>query len=518
MKKILRPVFRIVFGRTMLTIMMFLIQIGILFAGFRWLSAYMHVAITGFSLLGGFLIVYIINKEDNPAFKMAWILPVCLLPVFGALFYLSVLLNPGGLGLKKQVQEIGQVTRRMKIQKEGVREAMKAAGTGISRLGFYLEDCAGFPACRNTEVTYFPLGEDMYADLLEELKKAEHFIFMEYFIIDKGEMWDGILKILEEKAKKGVEVRVMYDGMCSLILLPYHYPEKLKKMGIQAKMFAPIIPLFSTHQNNRDHRKITVIDGRVAYTGGVNLADEYINKKERFGHWKDTAVKLAGDAVWSFTLMFLGMWNIWQPGREDYTRYRTVLQDTDPLSEQRERGFVIPYGDSPYDGENTGENVYMDMLYQAENYVHIMTPYLIIDNEMLTALQYAAKSGVDVKLILPHIPDKKAAFYIARTYYPALLKAGVKIYEYRPGFVHAKCFVVDGKKAAIGSINLDYRSFYLHFECGVYIYGNPAISHIEEDFENTLEKCIPVDMKYYRSLPVWEKGYGRILKLIAPLL
>lgn len=517
MRKRLRPLFKLVFSRFMFTIIMVLVQIVTLFAGFTWLSGNMHFVLTAASILGGVLIIYIINKEDNPAFKMAWILPICILPVFGALLYLMVVLNPGGLGLRKRVQEIKEETLRInRLEREGTAAepaGMPAAPTG-HRLAHYLEHCAGFHAYANTKVIYFPLGENMYEDLLEELRRAERFIFLEYFIIDRGEMWNCILEILKEKAASGVEVRVMYDAMCSVFLLPYHYPKQLQEMGIQAKMFSPIIPLFSTHQNNRDHRKIAVIDGRMAYTGGVNLADEYINKKARFGHWKDTAVKLEGDGVWSFTLMFLQMWGMWEGRLEKYGAYRLPSM---PVKDAGQ-GFVIPYGDSPYDGENIGENVYLDILYQAKDYVHIMTPYLIIDNEMQTALQYAAKSGVDVKLILPHIPDKKTAFYIARTFYPALLRAGVRIYEYEPGFVHAKSFVADDVMGTVGSINLDYRSFYLHFECGVYLYESPVLLQLEADFKATLAGCLPVTMESYRRLPLWEKACGHLLRLVAPLL
>ena len=271
----------------------------------------------------------------------------------------------------------------------------------------------------------------------KQLLKAEKFIFMEYFIVEKGYMWDSILEILKVKVKEGVEVRFLYDGMNTLTRLPYHYPRELESFGIQCRIFAPIVPALSTRQNNRDHRKIVVIDGQTAFTGGINLADEYINKKERFGYWKDTGIMVQGEAVKSFTMMFLEMWNTERFSvHDDYEKYLNV-----PIKKvENAKGYVLPYGDSPLDGENVGESMYMDILNTASRYVHIMTPYLILDNEMLMSLKYAAKRGVDVKIIMPHIPDKKYAFVLAKTYYNELLESGVEIYEFEPGFVHAKSF------------------------------------------------------------------------------
>ena len=317
--------------------------------------------------------------------------------------------------------------------------------------------------------------------------------------------------------KEGVEVRVMYDGMCCLMLLPYHYPRVLEKKGIRCKMFSPVRPTLSTYQNNRDHRKIVVIDGHTAFTGGVNLADEYINRKVRFGHWKDTAIMLKGDAVQSFTMMFLQMWNVTERQPEDYGKYAVPKDYEHPLAADYS-GFILPYGDSPMDREQVGERVYLDILNQARNYVHIMTPYLILDDEMVNALSYAAKRGIDVKLIMPHIPDKKYAYMLARTFYPELTRAGVKIYEYTPGFVHAKVFVSDDEKAVVGTINLDFRSLYLHFECAAYIYRNSVVYDVEHDFEETLKKCSLITMEDCKNYSWMGKKLGRLMRLIAPLM
>ena len=314
---------------------------------------------------------------------------------------------------------------------------------------------------------------------------------MEYFIVDEGLMWGKVLEILARKAKEGVDVRVMYDGSCEFALLPRDYPRRLKALGIKCKVFAPVSPFVSTHYNYRDHRKILVIDGHTAFNGGVNLADEYINEKKKFGHWKDVAVMMKGEAVKSFTLMFLQMWGITE--KED----ETVRFLSYPALPQEAKGFVIPYGDCPLDNDKLGERVYMDILNRAVQYVHIMTPYLILDGEMETALKFAAEKGVEVALLLPGIPDKVIPYALAKTHYASLIASGVKIYEYTLGFVHAKAFVSDAREAVVGTINLDYRSLYHHFECAAYLYNTDCIAKIEEDFQ----ACLKLTGGYGKSAP-----------------
>lgn len=308
-------------------------------------------------------------------------------------------------------------------------------------------------------------------------------------------------------------MRVMYDGMCEVALLPADYPKRLAKLGIKAKAFSPILPIVSSHYNYRDHRKILVIDGKVAFNGGVNLADEYINHVEKFGHWKDTAVMLKGEAAKSFTLMFLQMWNIDEKA-PDFAPYP---EDKSFCPEQA-GGYVMPFGDCPLDEDKVGEAVYMDILNRANYYVHIMTPYLILDGELASALKYAAQRGVDVKLILPGIPDKKAAYALAKSHYQELVNAGVKIYEYTPGFVHAKVFVSDDSKAVVGTINLDYRSLYHHFECGTFLYQTACIAEIEKDFQDTLAKCRQVTQESIKKEKMSYKLMGGFLKFFAPLM
>lgn len=521
MKK-LRGLFRIIFGRTAFVVLFLAIQIGVIMGAFRWLSDYMHIVYAVSLLLSAVVIIYIFNEPISSSFKMAWIVPVLVIPVFGVLLYLFVQVQFQTKLLASRLKKNISDTKPYLKQDEEVRDQIRKVSCHSAHLMTdYMTDHAGYPAYGNTRAEYFPLGEDKFEALLRELRQARHFIFMEYFIIERGYMWDSILQVLEEKVREGVEVRVMYDGMCCLMLLPYHYPKVLEKKGIRCKMFSPIKPTLSTYQNNRDHRKIVVIDGHTAFTGGVNLADEYINRKVRFGHWKDTAVMIKGDGVKSFTMMFLQMWNVTERHPEDYANY-AFLKDTGagyPDSPRlREGGFILPYGDSPMDRERVGEQVYMDILNQAKHYVHIMTPYLILDDELENSLCYAAKRGIDVIIIMPHIPDKKYAYLLARTYYLELIGAGVKIYEYTPGFVHAKVFVSDDEKAAVGTINLDFRSLYLHFECGTYIYRNPVVLDVEEDFKETLKSCRAVTLEDCRQYSWIGRKVGRFLRLIAPLM
>lgn len=515
MKRFINCVYKIVFGRTLSIVLMMVLQILVLVGSFTYLGIKYPFIWEVMNFLGGVVIIYIINRDEPPEFKLSWIIPLCLFPVFGVLIYVFIMGNFGGIGLKKKLGRRVQETEGMLTRSEETEAAIQKCPEVFKGFAHYMENTAGFPVYHNSVAKYYPLGEDKFADLIVELKKAEKYIFLEYFIIERGIMWNTILEILKEKVKEGVEVRVMYDGMCSILLLPYNYPRELKKYGIKAKMFAPIVPFLSTTQNNRDHRKIVVIDGKVAFTGGVNLADEYINQVERFGHWKDVAVKITGDAVRSFTIMYLQMWNVSEQGSENYETYvKNVVYEQSLCHD----GFVIPYGETPTRSTEVGKTVYQSIINGSAKYVHIMTPYFIVGREFLDCMRYAAHRGVKVSMILPHIPDKKVVYYIARTFYPELLRAGIKVYEYMPGFVHAKVFVSDDQCATVGTINLDYRSFYHHFECGAYFYDNSVVAGVEEDFQKTLLQCQEITMDYYKKIPLYQKLIGRVSKLVAPLL
>ena len=403
-------------------------------------------------------------------------------------------------------------------------KALSEDKSGIVEMSKYLSKTGDFPIYNNTEVTYFSSGEEKYEALIEELKSAKKFIFLEYFIITEGYMWGTILKILIDKVKEGVEVRVLYDGMCEMSQLPHNYAERLETFGIKANTFSKIHPFVSTYYNYRDHRKVLVVDGKVAFNGGVNLADEYINRQKRYGHWKDSAVMIKGDAVKAYTLMFLQMWSEEQGYVElgDYLEADSTprISKTVDLSENKfsPSGYVMPYSDIPLDDEKVGENIYMDVLNRAHSYVHIMTPYLVLDDELRTSIKYAASRGVDISIILPGIPDKKMAYALAKSHYKDLVKSGVHIYEYTPGFVHTKNFVSDDEKAIVGTINLDYRSLYHHFECATYMYKTDAVADVERDFQDTLAKCREVNLDTIKHEKIFYKLMGPLVKLIAPLM
>jgi len=454
----------------------------------------------------------IINMDMDPSSKITWLVVIAIRPDFGSFLFWYIRRDLGFNALKYQVTQINRKTADIISQDTDTSRKLTAESPANSLLAKYISRSGCYPVYDHTDVTYFPSGEEKFRRMLTELERAEKFIFIEYFIIDEGHMWGKILDILSRKARRGVEIMVMYDGSNEFTTLPRGYNRQLEKLGIKCKVYAPATPFVSTHYNYRDHRKILVIDNRVAFTGGINLADEYINRIEKYGHWKDTAIMLKGPAVKSFTLMFLQMWNVSTPFAE-YSRY---LQQ--PSEEYDVSGYIIPYGDSPVDKFKVGRQVYLDIINRAEKYVHIMTPYLILDNELESALKFAAERGVDVKIMLPGIPDKKAPYALAKTHYSTLLDSGVEIYEYIPGFVHAKVFVSDAEKAVVGTINLDYRSLYHHFECAAYMYKTGCISDIEQDFLDTLKRCRQVTKETVKREKLYIKITGKLLKIVAPLM
>lgn len=513
LKKGQKGIVHALFSRFGLILLLLAVQVLILFGIFQWFEEFLPHVLGGTALFSLFMVIYLLNSSINPTAKITWLIVIMLLPVFGVLLFLYTQSDIGHRALKKRSLEIIDATRKSIPQSAEVMERFSVENPGAAALAHYIARSGCYPVFEHTAVTYFPLGEDKFEEMLKQLESAQHFIFMEYFIVDEGLMWGSVLEILAQKAAAGVDVRLMYDGACEFALLPHDYPKRLEKLGIKCKMFAPVSPFVSTHYNYRDHRKILVIDGHTAFNGGVNLADEYINQTVRFGHWKDTAVMLKGEAAKTFTLMFLQMWQI-DEGRDESIHFLSY-----PVSPKKEaEGFVIPYGDCPLDNDKLGERVYMDILNRSLEYVHIMSPYLILDGEMETALKFAAERGVEVILILPGIPDKKIPYALAKTHYASLLDSGVKIYEYTPGFVHAKVFVSDAKEAVVGTINLDYRSLYHHFECATYLYQTDCISEIEADFQSTLGKCRQVTAETVRRESWRVKLTGRLLKAVAPLL
>lgn len=512
-KKKFKKLINIIFSQRTTIILLLALQllfIFVIFQSFTAHYAYLHVI---FSTVAIILAIYILNSSENPAYKLAWIVPLVIVPIFTVVLYLILKNQFSTRKVRNLYAKKCAATRPYLKTDKQIMSYLEENDKELYKLAKYVDISGGYPICGNTEVTYFPLGENKFAAMLEELKKAKEFIFMEYFIIDDGEMWQAIVEILLEKAKQGVEVRLLYDGMGSQFTLPFRYKKKLTEQGVKCLVFNPFRPMLSSIQNNRDHRKILVIDGNVAFNGGVNIADEYINRKERFGHWKDTAVMLKGDGVWNFTMMFLQMWEVVSGDKTEYNMYRPTIKNT------VNNGFVIPYGDSPLDDENVGELVYMDMINNAKDYIYISTPYLVPDHEMITALGYAAKSGVDVRIITPEIPDKWYVSCITKSFYSDLMAQGVKIYEYKGGFNHAKTFLSDDRSAVVGTINLDYRSLYLHFECATYMYKTSCIKDIRADFDDLFENsCHQITYDDIHNRSAWGKFMSVVLRPFAPLL
>lgn len=491
----------LIFSRTTFIVLLLIFNFCLLFSFllgfFEGLPAYLGSMV----LFTAIVLLYVLNSRANPSVKLSWCILIGILPIFGTALYFYVQSDLGHRMVKRIV--------RSSVEESLPHVQKPETPADLPDIARYLKQYAHAEAYTNSTVQYFPLGELAFQEMLRQMESAEKYIFLEYFIIEPGEMWNRMLDVLYRKAQSGVEIRVLYDGTCAITTLPSHYPNQLKKLGIPCKTFAPVRPFVSTHYNYRDHRKILIIDGHTAFTGGINIADEYINAREKFGHWKDNAMMVQGQAVQGFTLLFLQMWNY----REKDRIFSPYLQLPEAISGN---GFVIPFGFGPSDTEQTGKMVYMNLLNQAKRYVYIMTPYLILDGEMVTAFRFAAQRGVDVRLILPHIPDKKYAFLLAKSHYAELLEAGVKIYEYTPGFVHSKIFLCDDTQAVAGTINLDYRSLYLHYECAAYLWNIPALAQIKEDFEDTFAKSQVIDTVEKPAL--FTRMITAILKLLAPLM
>ena len=510
MKKILRFLISRVFWFSLLIV----VQIGIfavILFNISSYSTYLYAAFVLFSLI---IVIWLVAKDDNPSYKITWIILIMTLPVVGWFFYLKF----GNKTLPHRYWEKIAANEAahpaLFTAEEGDTAALLEQYPHHRVLTDYIRNISGFPAYGGTQVEYAPLGEDFFRQLMRELPKAKKFIFLEYFILEKGLMWDSVLEVLRERAAAGVEVCVIYDDFGCIQRLSASYPKELAGFNIKAVPYNPMRPSMDPSLNYRDHRKICVIDGQVGFTGGINLADEYINKVERFGHWKDTSVLLRGTAVRSLTRMFLQQWTL-NAGSDTLDRPEEEYLTARALPAQ---GYVQPYPDSPLDHFNVAENAYLHLIQRADHYVYITTPYLILDNEFVTTLKTAAESGVDVRIMTPGIPDKKMVFLLTQSYYEQLLEAGVRIYEYQPGFLHAKSFVCDDEIAVVGTINLDYRSLYLHFENGVWFYKNKVVGDILEDFRETLNYCDPINIEFCRDRNILVRGFQSILRLFAPLL
>ena len=458
-------------------------------------------------------LIYILNRDEIPENKLPWLVILLLLPILGAFVFMLLSSNSTSKDDYLRYEKSAKKIRPHMRQTENI-EKLRTLDIDAYAQARYLFDGARMPVFNKSKTTYYPLGEDFHVDLLAELKKAKHFIFMEYFIVQEGVMWDSVHRVLRDKVTQGVEVYMLYDDLGCMATLPDDYYKELCDEGIHCLPCNKFKPILSHIHNNRDHRKITVIDGKVGFTGGINLADEYINAYEKHGHWKDTAVKIEGEAVKSLSALFMSLWNMQSDHQLSADMYLSGF-----VCEDCGSGYVVPFGDSPspIDTEDIGKTVYMNMLSAARDYVYITTPYLICDRELINAICNASRRGVDVRLITPHIPDKKAIFLMTRSNYKKLIDSRVKVYEYTPGFVHAKSFVCDDKFAVCGTINLDYRSLVHHFECGAWMYNTESIIDMKDDFLSTVEVSQLVS-KHDATLGFFDRMFAEIMKVFSPLL
>ena len=511
----MKKFFTIVFSRVMYTALFVIVQVGAVLLVLRFFSeqfVYFYALCVLLSVCTG---LHVLNRDINPSYKIAWLIPIMLLPIFGGLMYVMFSKTRTSKKEKLRMSDIQHRYSQAMAPHESAEEILAAIDPSAAIHSRYIDTAAGAPPYRRTQTRYLSIGEEYFSAMKEELEKAERFIFLEYFIVEEGVMWDGILDILKRKVKEGVEVRVMYDDLGCLFTLPQFYDRTLEKYGIKVCVFHRFNSILNARFNARDHKKICVIDGNVGFTGGINLADEYINQYEKHGHWKDSGVLLKGDAVWSLTVMFLSVWDY---SKKENSSFSDFAPSPDYVANIEGDGFVQPYTDMPVDNELVGETVYLNLINRAERYVYITTPYLIIDNEMMMALRTAAKSGVDVRIITPGVPDKKIVNKLTKSYYGPLISDGVRIYEYTPGFIHAKNFVADDEYGVVGTINLDYRSLYLHYECAVWMYKSKAVGGIKKDYLETLEKCREITPESMKKKTLLQNIGLAVLRAFAPMM
>ncbi len=497
--------------RIIVSALLLLLQIVFLFFAVYSLSKSYFWVYTASVIAGIILVIYIVNRRGNPSYKITWIIFILIFPIFGISVYL---LWGGGRVMPHKRKKMMKCERRYKPylnKDENLRNKLRYYDVLHSRQADYLAGESGYPLYNNTSTEFLAPGEKFLPRFLEELEKAEKYIFIEFFILAEGYMWDRIHEILKRKAAEGVEIRIIFDDFGSIKRQHKDFIVRLRSEGMRVSVFNPIGPTMNIFMNNRNHRKIVVIDGKVAVTGGLNIGDEYINKIERFGKWLDCAVIIKGDAVRSFLVMFCCMWEFTTDKRIEIEKY---IANAPAESE----GFVLPYCDDPLNERNPAEGIYMQILNTAQEYVYIASPYLIIDNSMINTLKMAARSGIDVRIITPYIPDKWYVHPVTRYNYLELLEAGIRIYEYTPGFIHSKLFVSDDMVATVGTVNMDYRSFALHFECGAWICDNDTVIDIRDHLKEVMEQSKEITLAKWRKRKTGERLKQAILHLFAPFM
>ena len=511
----MRKILSFFINRIVFFLIPFLLQFSIIIALIFLLEEYIIFVYALMMIMALVLVTYVISNDDNPAYKIGWIVIMLSVPIFGAFVYLFYGGKRLPVVIKKRTEKIVEETKDLLETDYEILEEITGKDRMNGGQANYLE-LEGFPVYKNSDVKFLSSGQVKWEHLLNDLKKARHHIFLQYFIIREGEMWASILHVLEKKAAEGLDVRVMFDDIGCLPSLPPHYERTLRAKGIKCNVINPlrVYRNFTMIQNNRDHRKMCIIDGYIGYVGGINLGDEYVNITSPYGKWRDCALRVEGDAVWTLTVSFFKNWMIYDDKKQTFEDYRP---ENFMKHVEKRKGYVIPFEDSPLDYNDIGENVYLNIINSATKEIFITTPYLIPPNEIITALTLAGRRGVDVRIVTPNIPDKKNIFLLTQSYYKKLLEAGVKIYQYTPGFIHSKTFVADGKVAVCGTINLDFRSLYLHFENAIWMYKSKAVLEMREDYLEGLEECHRITLEEVKQWKLIKKIWQGVLRIFAPL-
>ncbi len=486
-------VIKFLFNRSNIIVFLLIIEILLIAVSAIMFNAFFGYFYGVIGIISGIIILYVLNRDQDPVVKLPWVFVIIITAPIGGLIYILYGSNRPSKKFRNLFDKIFEYSKKYALINREIIKKLEEENPHIVSQAKFIASASSSPLYENSTAKYFSSGESFFEEFLNQLEKAKKFIFMEYFIIDSGVMWDKIHDILKRKTTQGVEIRIIYDDIGSIYRLPYNFDKIISAEGINCIKFNKFMPLISSIHNNRDHRKLTIIDGLVAFTGGINIADEYINVKKRFGHWKDSALMVNGQAVKNMTLEFLQMFNLQTGKLEDYEKY---ISATDEVQIETD-GFIQPFDDGPAPlfKDRVGKNVLINILNQSKDYVYLTTPYLITDYSFLSAIKLAAKRGVDVKIITPHIPDKKIIFMQTRANYKQLLDAGVQVYEYLPGFMHSKIIVSDDTTAVVSTINIDYRSFVHHFECGVWLYKTKCINDIKNDFL----KCVNLSQACYKG-------------------
>ena len=511
----MRKFLKLLVSRFFWTFLFIFVQMGVIYLFLAYVESRFSLSLVG-SILGIVVSILIFIRDDASEYKLSWIILIMVVPFFGTSMYFIFGNKKKGLVQEKRMRKFQELSAQHMIDAyPKALEAEEVLDQEDVKLSRYVSGLSESRVFGNTTVQYFPLGDPGFPVIVEELEKARKFILMEYFIYQKGVFWDTVLDVLKRKVAEGVDVMLMYDDMGSIGTLPRNYYKELRGYGIKAVAFNPVRPRLNPKLNYRDHRKVCIIDGNVAISGGLNMADEYINKSVRFGHWKDNCFVLRGDGVWNYTFMFLQLWSYSAPEEYHVDDFGPYMPTEIPSAGD---GYIQSFGDSPLDEFTVAENVYISLINSARRYVWISTPYLILDSSMANALILASRSGVDVRIITPSIPDKKTVYAHTRANYRRLLVNGVRIYEYVPGFIHSKMFVVDDCTAIVGTANMDFRSFFLHFESGTIFYGGTTVGEVKADFNGTFDKCKEITYKEFEARPWSQKVIAQLSKIVTPML